>query len=209
MSDDETDDLTPVERRRRVVLLCFFMRNLAFHRAGLQAEVQRNLLNPDHPNGRFWLHAHNNFIDACVLDWCKLFVGRNRKRDWGEGHWRRVVNEPDRFEADLCTTLGVTDAKFAELTAQIRRYRNTFVAHLDQERKTCLPMLELAKKSIAFLHQRLARQPRSNGDWRGLPTSAEQLDRIFTEALQEAQSVHAEALGRHRGRRHRRPVGAP
>jgi hypothetical protein len=56
MSDDKADDieadllrwteppLTPEERRRRVVrLCCSFMRNLAFHRAGMQGEVQFNL----------------------------------------------------------------------------------------------------------------------------------------------------------------------
>jgi hypothetical protein len=206
MSDDKADDidaglprwteppLTPVERQRRVVrLCCSFMRNLAFHRAGMQGEVQFNLFAPTHPQGAFWREAHGNFIDICVLDWCKLFADPK-----GKHHWRRVIDEPDRFKADLCATLGVTVAEFATLITQVRRYRDSFVAHLDNERMMRLPTLELPKRSIAFLHERLPQEARSYEDWEGLPTTAEQLDQGFTCALHEAQSVYAEALARHR-----------
>jgi hypothetical protein len=206
MSDDKADDidaglprwteppLTPVERQRRVVrLCCSFMRNLAFHRAGMQGEVQFNLFARTHPQGAFWREAHGNFIDICVLDWCKLFADPQ-----GKHHWRRVIDEPDRFKADLCATLGVTVAEFATLITQVRRYRDSFVAHLDNERMMRLPTLELPKRSIAFLHERLPQVARSYEDWEGLPTTAEQLDQGFTGALHEAQSVYAEALARHR-----------
>ena len=60
-----------------------------------------------------------------------------------------------------------------------------------------LPALETAKKSIAFLHQRLAQGGSvSTKHWQGLPTTAEQLDRVFKRALEEAQIVYAEALAR-------------
>jgi hypothetical protein len=43
---DDEPPLSPDERRRRIVLLCCtFMRNLAFHRAGREAEPQRELLD--------------------------------------------------------------------------------------------------------------------------------------------------------------------
>jgi hypothetical protein len=131
-----------------------------------------------------------NFIDICVLDWCKLFADRK-----GKHHWRRVIDEPDRFEADLCTTLSITIAEFAKLITQVRRYRDSFVAHLDNERTMRLPTLELPKRSIAFLHERLPQEARSYEDWDGLPTTAEELDQGFTHAFHEAQS--AEALARH------------
>jgi hypothetical protein len=210
MSDDKTDvnaalfswtepPLTPEERQQNVVsLCCSFMRNLAFHRAGMQPQVQRNLLTPAHPQGAFWREAHANFFDICVLEWCKLFADRDRN-GWGKHHWRRVVNEPDRFEEDLCTTLGVTAAQFDDLIAKVKDYRNTFVAHRDEDRMAHLPMLELPKKAIAFLHERLAREAPSLQDWqcRGLPTTAEQLDFVFTQAFQDAQSVYADALAGH------------
>jgi hypothetical protein len=190
MSNDKKDELTPTQRLRRVVLLCCgFMRNLACHRAGRRTEIQDNLFNPHHPQGAFWLHAHNNFIDACILDWCKLFAERK-----GEHHWRRVVGDPDRFEADLYTTLGVTAAEFAELITKVKRYRNKFVAHLDQDGRMHPPKLDLPKKSVAFLHERLTQEASSFEDWRRLPTSAEQLDGMFVQASEAAESVYREAL---------------
>jgi hypothetical protein len=189
--------LPPDERRRRVVqLCCSFMRNLAFHRAGVdEIEVKNNLLNPNHPQAAFWLEAHGNFFDICVLDWCKLFADRDRK-DWGKHHWRRVVENPDRFEADLYPTLGVTADAFIALITNIKGYRDKFVAHLDEERAMLLPALDVAKGAIVFLHERLAQETPSYGDWQNLPTTAEQLDRIFTRAFEEAQSVYADALAR-------------
>jgi hypothetical protein len=193
---DGEPPLSPDERRRRVVqLCCSFMRNLAYHRAGLDIEVQGKLLDPRCPQAAFWREVHGNFFDISVLDWCKLFVDR-KNGDWGEQHWRRVVDEPDRFEADLYATLGVTADKFTTLIKKIKHYRNKFVAHLDDERTMLLPALEKAKIAIAFLHGRLVQQAGGCGDWRGLPTTAEQLDRGFTQAFQEAQSVYAEALAR-------------
>ena len=146
---------------------------------------------PINPQSAFWREAHANFIDICVLDWGKLFADKK-----GEHHWRRVVDDHARFEADLYTTLGITAAEFAELIAKVTRYRNKFVAHLDQERMMFLPMLELPKTAIAFLHERVPQGARSHEDWHGLPATAEQLDRGFTQAFQEAQSVYAEALAR-------------
>jgi hypothetical protein len=165
------------------------MRNLAFHRAGLDTEVQRKLLDPGHPHGAFWREVHGNCFDRSALDWCKLFAdGR------GKHHWRRVVESPDRFEADLYSVLCITDGEFADLVAKIRHYRDKFVAHLDEDRTMLLPALEKAKSAIAFLHARLVQQAGGSGDWSGLPTSPEELDHGFAQAAREARSVYAEAL---------------
>lgn len=197
MSDDETDDidmasfhsafhpepkLKPAERRRRMVQLCSsFLRNLAFFRAGLQHEVQRILLLPPDPQFEFWREAHVNFLDICVLEWCKLFADRNSGH-----HWRRVIDDHDRFEADLYATLSVTADEFAKLIKQARHYRDKFVAHLDEQRIMRPPKLDLPKKSIVFLYGRL-----------DLDATAKQLEQVFAQALQKAQTVYAEALTRH------------
>jgi hypothetical protein len=55
------------------------MRNLAFHRAGRDIEVQRKLLDRRHRQGGFWREAHGNFFDISVLDWCKMFADREGK----------------------------------------------------------------------------------------------------------------------------------
>ena len=193
MRDDDIEPLTPTERRRRVVLLCCsFMRNLASHRAGGQAKLRDNLLNPNYtPEGDFWIQVHGNFLDTCVLDWCKLFADKD-----GKHHWRRVVDNPDCFETDLYATLGVTDTEFETQVEAIRHYRDKFVAHLDQERTMFLPTLEVARKAIVFLHERLVQQAPSQEDWRGLPASAEQFERVFTQASEQAKRVYDEALAR-------------
>jgi hypothetical protein len=178
--------LSPDERQRRVLrLCCSFMRNLAFHRAGLDIEVQRKLFDPRCAQAAFWLEVHGNFFDISVLDWCKLFADRK-----GKHHWRRVVEDPDRFEADLYTTLGVTADEFTTLITKINHYRNKFVAHLDEEQTMLLPALEVARRAIVFLHERLAQEVRTYEDWQGLHATAEQLDRGFTQAFQEAQRVY-------------------
>jgi hypothetical protein len=196
MSDDQTDDidiasfqstfhperpLTPAQRRRVVVqLCCSFLRNLAFFRAGLQGEVQRILLRPPHPQFEFWSEAHVNFLDICVLEWCKLFA----KERGSKHHWHRVIDDRDRFEADLYATLNVTADEFADLTDKAKHYRDKFVAHRDEERIMRPPNLDLPKKSAVFLYERLVPH-----------ATAKELEQDF---FQKAQTVYAEALTRHR-----------
>jgi hypothetical protein len=198
---DDQPPLSPDERRRRIVqLCCSFLRNLAFHRAGLDTEVERKLLDPRHPQAAFWREVRGNFFDISVLEWCKLFAEGKK----GKHHWRRVVDNPDRFEADLYTTLGVTAAEFTTLITKIKDYRDKFVAHLDEERTMLLPALEVARRAIVFLHERLVQQAGAGGDWSNLPTSREELD---AQASREAQSVYTETLARLAETNRRREFG--
>jgi hypothetical protein len=197
MSDEPP--LTSEERQRRAVqLCCTFMSNLGFHRAGMRPEVQGKLFAPTHPQEAFWREVHINFIDICVLEWCKLFTDR-RGKDWGKHHWRRVVAEPARFEAKLYTTLGVTAAEFDDLIAPVRKYRDKFVAHLDEVRVMDWPSLEQPMKAVEFLFERLAREAHSHHEnWRRLrlPTTVADLNWIHEQAFQQAHSVYAETLDR-------------
>jgi hypothetical protein len=77
--------MTDTERRRRVILLCCsFARNLAFYRARESGKA-RALLSASHPQASFWRQANGNFLDICVLEWCKLFGDKK-----GKHHWSRV-----------------------------------------------------------------------------------------------------------------------
>ncbi len=59
--------MTRRERLRQVkILCCHFLRNLAFYKAGWR---KGELIFKD----QFWVNANGNFIDVCVLEWCKLF----------------------------------------------------------------------------------------------------------------------------------------
>jgi hypothetical protein len=129
--------------------------------------VRDNLLNPHHYQGEFWLQAHGNFLDTCVLDWCKLFADYD-----GEHHWRRVVNDRVRFKKDLYTTLAIKGAEFTKTTKEVKHYRDKFVAHLDEERIMPMPALEVARKAVLFLNEHLAQQLADK--WRGLLALTEQ-----------------------------------
>jgi hypothetical protein len=183
--------LSPEERRQRVVQLCCnFMRNLAFHRAGMDPEVQRELFNSRHPQGSFWRQLHGSFFDICVLDWCKLFADLNK----GRHSWRRVIQNPDQFAAVLYAELGVAPDEFAALVEKVRRYRDKFVAHLDEERRLLLPTLDQARRAVVFLHKRLVLQAGGHGDWGGLAPSSERLSLGYEQASREAHDAYAGAL---------------
>ncbi len=112
------------DRLRRVVILCSnFTRNLAYHRAGKQHSA---LLLPTHPHADFWLQANANFLDICVIEWCKLFADQG-----GEHYWQNVVGDKIAFKEGLLAHTQIMDVAFDDLIKEIRAYRDKFVAHLD------------------------------------------------------------------------------
>jgi hypothetical protein len=189
--DNGEPPLDPIERRRRIAILCCnFMRNLAFHRAGLHDEVRDNLLNRNHPQGEFWIQGHGNCLDTCVLDWCKLFADHKH----GKHHWRRVVGDPERFRADLDKALGTTPAAFDDVIERIKHYRDKFVGHLDDKRQMDLPELEVARQATVFLYERLVQMIVSPKGLHDLPASTEELVFVYSRASEQAKSVYGEAL---------------
>ncbi|MGA7749305.1 MAG: hypothetical protein WCA63_04090 [Gallionella sp.] len=88
------------KRLRRVALLCcHFMRNLAYYRAGW---------NGNHfsiPASEFNKTVNSNFIDICVLEWCKLF-GEHQEPH----HWKNIVANKKEFKSGLLSCLK-TDSK--------------------------------------------------------------------------------------------------
>ncbi|MFL9998747.1 hypothetical protein PQR34_45335, partial [Paraburkholderia sediminicola] len=82
--------------RRAGILCCHFLRNLAFYKAGWKKGEPIRA-------GQFWINANGNFLDICVLEWCKLFADKKAKQGW-----RRVVSDPITFYAGLLESLGLT-----------------------------------------------------------------------------------------------------
>ena len=161
-----------------VVLCSSFLRNLAFHRAGLQGDVQRILFLPGDPQFEYWREAHVNFLDISVLEWCKIFADFT-----GEHHWHRVVDDKDRFKAELYAKLKVTPDAFSELIKSVKHYRDKFVAHLDEERTMKIPELDKARKSVTCLYGHLAEQ-----------ATEDALDREFARCIEKAKTVYEGAL---------------
>jgi hypothetical protein len=98
--------------------------------------------------------VNGNFLDLCVLEWCKLFAGTN-----GKHHWRKVVAHPDRFEVALLARLHLTKPQFDEYITAMCAYRDKFVAHLDDLPGMRIPHLRLARRSVAYLYDHLLSNP--------------------------------------------------
>jgi hypothetical protein len=62
------------DRVRGVVTLCrSFAWNLAYYRTGWSKKYKHLLDASD-----FWRAVNGNFLDMCVLEWCKLFADKKK-----------------------------------------------------------------------------------------------------------------------------------
>ena len=129
---------------RRAGILCWhFLRNLAFYKAGWK---NGQLVT----NDQFYMNANSNFLDVCVLEWCKLFGDKG-----GQHYWRKVVSDHEAFFVELLQKLKITETEFEEYVKGMRIYRDKFVAHLDTEEIMYPPKLRTARKSVSFLYKYL------------------------------------------------------
>jgi hypothetical protein len=149
--DEPLKPLTERDRVRRVAILCrHCLRNIAFYRAGWKRDRQRMRVDR-----QFWRFANGAFLDVAVMEWCKLFTERQTSRG-GRHHWRAVIlADQTGFMGGLCVRLGVTEADFQNYARSVVRYRNKFVAHLDNEPTAYIPFMWAARSSAAFLHDYL------------------------------------------------------
>jgi hypothetical protein len=83
----------------------------------------------------------------CVLDWCKLFAYKQAVH-----HWRKIVSDLAKFEADLLVYLNLTPDEFQQIIDVIRLYRDKFIAHLDEHNIMDIPTLDLLAKAMWFYH---------------------------------------------------------
>lgn len=132
------------KRVRRVgILCCHCVRNIAYYRGGW---INGAFVS----NEDFWKNTNSNFIDIAVLEWCKLFADRN-----GKHHWKKVVLYSDEFRSDLFQEVGVTEDEFLEQLRKTKKYRDKFVAHLDDDLRMNIPELDLLLSSTKFLFRKI------------------------------------------------------
>lgn len=136
--------LTRRQRVRRVALLCcHFLRNLAFYKTGWDwKSIKRK--DP------FWVTVNGNFLDHCVLEFCKLFADKK-----GKHHWRKVVTDQGAFEAELLAELKMTAAELAAYVETMKAYRDKFIAHLDLDEIMHIPYLNTGRKAVSYLYDHL------------------------------------------------------
>lgn len=173
------------DRLRRVAKLCLsFARNLAYYRVAQRPDYASIL---DQPKvGSFWTVANGNFIDVCVLEWCKL-LGDPK----GKHNWYNIVSDPNSFQSQLLGHLGITEAEFDEEIEKMRRYRDKFLAHLDSDYVMDIPTLDIAKKSVWFYYAHVVNHEAQPGDLAGLVYD---LDTGYAECEAEAAGVYRQAL---------------
>jgi hypothetical protein len=164
-----------------VILCCSFARNLAYYHAWW-GEDHGHFLFLTHPHKNFWVAVNNNFLDVCVLDWCKLFADKRAKHGW-----RQIVTDVQKFEAGLLHHLNLDAAAFENEIKAMRSYRDKFVAHQDLEYTAILPTFDVAKKAVWFYHAHIVNQEAQPGDLFGLPLD---LERGYDDEVQGARAVY-------------------
>jgi hypothetical protein len=173
------------ERLRRVLILCCsFARNLAYYRTGRRTPYLHLQQTPN-PTFTFWRAVSGNFIDMCVLEWCKLFADRR-----GKHYWRNIAADPDDFRVKLLNHLGIDEVGFQKDIDIMLRYRDKFIAHLDSDIIMNIPALDAAKKAVWFYHGYVLAH--ENIVLAGLPAD---LDKGYMETEDEAATVYRKAGG--------------
>jgi len=133
---------------------------------------------------QFWVTANGNFLDHCVLEWCKLF-GDPR----GKHHWRKIVTDQGAFYTRLLHTVGLSEAQFEAYIEEMRTYRDKFVAHLDLDEVMHIPRLRLARRSVVLLHNHILDHEDDGGFFPDAPMRAAP---FYTHYANEARTVYAD-----------------
>jgi hypothetical protein len=159
------------------LLCCHFTRNLAYYRTGFQEESPKK-------RDEFWVTVNGNFIDICVLEWCKLFGNNSDKH-----HWKQIAPDADCFKDEMLQTLGILQSDFDNCWRSIRDYRDKFVAHLDSERTMHIPGMNLAWDTVEFYYSKLKGYCSSEDVLVGLPRN---LKRYYKKCSSEADGIYQE-----------------
>lgn len=145
------------ERLRRVLIcICHFTQNLAFHTAGWK---DKKLIR----KGEFWRRLNGNCLDIAVVEWCKLF-GEIK----GKHYWEIIIQDQASFKADLYLTAG-GEARLKEYVAEVRTYRDKFVAHLDDELVAHVPYMTDALEFSRLYYKYVVEEVVELGALGGLP----------------------------------------
>lgn len=153
------------------------MRNLAYHRAWNAAKLERK-------QQEFWRTINGNFIDAAVLEWCKVYGDERAKH-----HWSKCVSDSAKFAEGLWRITGKTEEEFEQYRIVVRAYRDKFVAHLDELNQMQIPDLQPALESIRYLYQHLVEGEDDVDAFVDLPLNA---NRYYQAHLTAGKAGHRE-----------------
>jgi len=153
---------------------------MAYYRAGWSSSETLIV------RSQFWVAANGNFLDICVLEWCKLFGDKR-----GKHYWEKGISDPIGFKAGLLDQLEMTEDEFGGYIDEMKTYRDKYIAHLDLNEKFDIPILEISKESILHLYKYLLDREDDGGYFPDAPRDATQ---FFENALQEGRMVYKNAV---------------
>lgn len=155
-----------MERQKRlgrvVLLCCHFMRNLAYFRAAWDGA------HIVYPLTEFNKTVNGNFIDICILEWCKLFGEHNEPH-----HWKNIVSNKERFKNGLLNRLETDSKGLDNYWNTVRTYRDEFVAHLDSAETMHIPKMDWAYKSVLYYFEEIIEEYQAGPMHSGTPINIE------------------------------------
>ncbi len=175
-----------------LVLACSFGRNLAYYRAGWDGHA----LAAYPTSSLFWLQVNSNFLEMAVLDWCKLFGGKEKHG------WKNIVADPAEFRCDLLHQLELNEESFGARIRAMRKYRDEYIAHADTASQVQVPVLDVAKEAAWFYHKHIIEKELQPEDLPSLSSERlVEIDRGYAECQEEARAFYLCAAGQVRERR--------
>jgi hypothetical protein len=177
MTNEVRTKMDRQKRLRRVALLCcHFIRNLAYYDAGRD---EGHLVIPA---SEFNKTVNGNFIDICVLEWCKLLGDTKAPH-----HWEKIVKNKKEFKIGLLSYLETDSEKFVDYLTEVRAYRDKFIAHLDSDEIMQIPKMDWAYKSVLYYFGEIIEELQMESMHRGIPTD---LNLYYLASLNEAKVVY-------------------
>ena len=119
-------------------------------------------------------------IDIAVLEWCKLFADPKDKH-----FWKSVIADK-AFELELYSESG-GESYLADYIKSVRKYRDKFLAHLDDDLTYTPPEMELAWITIKRYHKHIVDHEITVHDLRGLPNN---LGAFYESQLEDAEAEY-------------------
>ena len=163
------------------ILCCHCLRNIAFYHSWDKS-------GKPFSNDQFWINVNGNFLDIAVLEWCKLFADTRGKHQYG-----KVVADSAEFLTYALRCLNITTAEFDAYVESMKKYRNKFVAHLDELNTMDIPSLGIAEKITKLLYQQLLAQESKTNTFYDAPPCAAKLYKDFVTDGTQAYGSHGAA----------------
>lgn len=168
------------QRKRRVARLCIYcIKQIAFKRSG-RKELFRD------PRNQFLVAIDGNFLDMCVIEWCKIFGDKKSKH-----HWKNVVTDHNIFFSGLLDNLRYKGEEFDNYILQMKEYRDKHVAHLDDNTTGYYPELNITKESCFYLYDYLLKNEYDPNCFYDAP---EDIRHCFSESLEEGNRIYSSII---------------